>query len=40
MSNESLAEVTVMLRVGRDEKDDQERQRVLKDWQEWLLARI
>ncbi len=29
----------VMLKVGIDEADDEKRQRVLKDWTEWLLAR-
>ncbi|ORY27166.1 lysophospholipase [Naematelia encephala] len=29
----------VMLKVGRDEQDDQKRQRVLEDWRNWLLKR-
>ncbi|KAK1924824.1 Alpha/Beta hydrolase protein [Papiliotrema laurentii] len=29
----------VMLRIGHDEKDDEERQRVLADWESWLLER-
>lgn len=28
-----------MLKVGIDEADDEKRQRVLKDWREWLIAR-